>query len=119
MGSVPNCQKEIPVHHAIRWFKCKLKPPKKAGKVLPAGNRDNSSTPKCNQVVITESPGSRAHVTSTPCAQYDESGYISLSSQQEIENQIGEQVIQFNHTSNDSPWDSMSDCSSLDTSTPG
>ena len=29
MGSVPNCQKEIPACHAIRWFKCKLKPPKK------------------------------------------------------------------------------------------
>ena len=29
MGSVPNCWKEIPVCHAIRWFKCKLKPPKK------------------------------------------------------------------------------------------
>ena len=28
MGSVPNCQKEIPTRHAIRWFKCKLKPPK-------------------------------------------------------------------------------------------
>ena len=28
MGSMPNCQKEIPAHHAIRWFKCKLKPPK-------------------------------------------------------------------------------------------
>ena len=28
MGSVPNCWKEIPVRHAIRWFKCKLKPPK-------------------------------------------------------------------------------------------
>ena len=28
MGSVPNCRKDIPVHHAIRWFKCKLKPPK-------------------------------------------------------------------------------------------
>ena len=32
MGSVPNCQKEIPVHHAIRWFKCKLKPPKNENK---------------------------------------------------------------------------------------
>ena len=32
MGSVPNCQKEIPNRHAIRWFKCKLKPPKKWGK---------------------------------------------------------------------------------------
>ena len=30
MGSVPNCQKEIPARHAIRWFKCKLKPPKKS-----------------------------------------------------------------------------------------
>ena len=29
MGSVPNCQKEIPTRHAITWFKCKLKPPKK------------------------------------------------------------------------------------------
>ena len=29
MRSVPNCQKEIPEHHAIRWFKCKLKPPNK------------------------------------------------------------------------------------------
>ena len=29
MGSVPNCWKEIPVRDAIRWFKCKLKPPKK------------------------------------------------------------------------------------------
>ena len=28
MGSVPNCRKEIPTRHAIRWFKCKLKPPK-------------------------------------------------------------------------------------------
>ena len=32
MGSVPNCRKEIPVHHAIRWFKCKLKPPNKSNK---------------------------------------------------------------------------------------
>ena len=31
MGSVPNCQKEIPARHAIRWFKCKLKPPKNRG----------------------------------------------------------------------------------------
>ena len=30
MRSVPNCQKEIANHDAIRWFKCKLKPPKKA-----------------------------------------------------------------------------------------
>ena len=29
MGSVPNCRKEIPDRHDIRWFKCKLKPPKK------------------------------------------------------------------------------------------
>ena len=28
MGSVPNCQKEIAVRYPIRWFKCKLKPPK-------------------------------------------------------------------------------------------
>ena len=28
MGSVQNCQKEIPASHAIRWFKCKLKPRK-------------------------------------------------------------------------------------------
>ena len=28
MGSVPNCQKEIPNRYGIRWFKCKLKPPK-------------------------------------------------------------------------------------------
>ena len=24
MGSVPNCQKEIPVHHAIRWLSVNL-----------------------------------------------------------------------------------------------
>ena len=29
MGRVPNCRKEIPMCHAIRWFKCKLKPPNK------------------------------------------------------------------------------------------
>ena len=29
MGSVSNCRKEIPTRHAIRWFKCELKPPKK------------------------------------------------------------------------------------------
>ena len=29
MGNVPNCWKDIPTRHAIRWFKCKLKPPKK------------------------------------------------------------------------------------------
>ena len=34
MGSVPNCQKEIPVRDAIRWFKCKLKLPKNYGKKL-------------------------------------------------------------------------------------
>ena len=28
MESVPNCWKEIAARHAIRWFKCKLKPPK-------------------------------------------------------------------------------------------
>ena len=28
MGSVPNEQKEILMHDPIRWFKCKLKPPK-------------------------------------------------------------------------------------------
>ena len=28
MGSVPNCQKEIANTYGIRWFKCKLKPPK-------------------------------------------------------------------------------------------
>ena len=32
MGSVPNCQKEIADHYPIRWFKCKLKPPKKKKK---------------------------------------------------------------------------------------
>ena len=29
MGSVPNCRKEIAHRYGIRWFKCKLKPPKK------------------------------------------------------------------------------------------
>ena len=29
MGSVPNWPKEIADHDPIRWFKCKLKPPKK------------------------------------------------------------------------------------------
>ena len=29
MESVPNCQKEIANCYGIRWFKCKLKPPKK------------------------------------------------------------------------------------------
>ena len=28
MGSVPNYRKEIANHYGIRWFKCKLKPPK-------------------------------------------------------------------------------------------
>ena len=28
MGSVPNCRKEIADRYPIRWFKCKLKPPK-------------------------------------------------------------------------------------------
>ena len=28
MGSVPNCRWQIPRCDAIRWFKCKLKPPK-------------------------------------------------------------------------------------------
>ena len=36
MGSVPNCQKEIPARHAIRWFKCKLKPPKNQDKARQA-----------------------------------------------------------------------------------
>ena len=35
MGSVPNCWKEILMCHAIRWFKCKLKPPKNE-KPLPS-----------------------------------------------------------------------------------
>ena len=28
MGSVQNCRKEIADRYPIRWFKCKLKPPK-------------------------------------------------------------------------------------------
>ena len=28
MGSVPNCPKKIANRYGIRWFKCKLKPPK-------------------------------------------------------------------------------------------
>ena len=28
MGSVPNSQYEISTRYGIRWFKCKLKPPK-------------------------------------------------------------------------------------------
>ena len=32
MGSVPNCRKEIADRYPIRWFKCKLKPPKKVEK---------------------------------------------------------------------------------------
>ena len=35
MGSVPNCRKEIADHYPIRWFKCKLKPPKNAGRIGP------------------------------------------------------------------------------------
>ena len=34
MGSVPNCRKEIPVRNAIRWFKCKLKPPNKPKELI-------------------------------------------------------------------------------------
>ena len=33
MGSVPNCRKEIA--NGIRWFQCKLKPPKKTRKENP------------------------------------------------------------------------------------
>ena len=33
MGSVPNCRKEIADHYPIRWFKCKLKPPKNQEKL--------------------------------------------------------------------------------------
>ena len=40
MGSVPNCQKEIPACHAIRWFKCKLKPPKKVVTLTPVGREE-------------------------------------------------------------------------------
>ena len=32
MGSVPNCRKEIANRYGIRWFKCKLKPPKNRGR---------------------------------------------------------------------------------------
>ena len=34
MGSVPNCRQQIPMHDAIRWFKCKLKPPKKHASLM-------------------------------------------------------------------------------------
>ena len=34
MGSVPNCRKEIANCYGIRWFKCKLKPPKKLNLML-------------------------------------------------------------------------------------
>ena len=36
MGSVPNCQKEIADCYPIRWFKCKLKPPKNGGRAQVA-----------------------------------------------------------------------------------
>ena len=44
MESVPNCRKEIPMRHAIRWFKCKLKPPKNQGThMTPHSMREQGS----------------------------------------------------------------------------
>ena len=44
MGSVPNCRKEIADRYPIRWFKCKLKPPKKENFGKEIGNTTTGTT---------------------------------------------------------------------------
>ena len=67
MGSVPNCQKEIPVCHTIRWFKCKLKPPKKHA---DEGKRFKYTS--CTQTCSSQA-NLRAHVRGA-----HEGGYTTL-----------------------------------------
>ena len=55
MESVPNCQKEIPVRHAIRWFKCKLKPPKNAWITLHM--QDRTARQWADNMMDKETPG--------------------------------------------------------------
>ena len=53
MGSVPNCRKEIADRYPIRWFKCKLKPPKNHSRGLEqqqsmAKNKDSNYKMYCS-----------------------------------------------------------------------
>ena len=54
-GSVPNVQSKFPNRYAIRWFKCKLKPPKNWKKeILRCGLEDliTQYTPNIRKSVI-------------------------------------------------------------------
>ena len=59
MGSVPNSQWEISTRYGIRWFKCKLKPPKnyivEKRKNVPVTRRQEPLYFKsCNYLEISE-----------------------------------------------------------------
>ena len=54
MGSVPNCRKEIADRYPIRWFKCKLKPPKNQTGSAVLGRPDKDPV-RTKQVSISES----------------------------------------------------------------
>ena len=45
-GSVPNGQSQFANRYAIRWFKCKLKPPKKRVKDGPIRKADSTEIPR-------------------------------------------------------------------------
>ena len=62
MGSVPNCRKEIANRYGIRWFKYKLKPPKK-------GKGATSKT-------VDEDDSSQASQASTSATDVDKSSHI-------------------------------------------
>ena len=56
MGSVPNSRQEISMRDCIRWFKCKLKPPKNYSMYICVGKlqniyfnmKDSDHLGKCN-----------------------------------------------------------------------
>ena len=58
MGSVPNCRKEIADRYPIRWFKCKLKPPKnlkeKYADIFSVGPSDIASTNLAEMTIDTK-----------------------------------------------------------------
>ena len=52
-GSVPNVQSKFLTRDAIRWFKCKLKPPKKEGFNIIIGFEGSPaiSLPRCTLII--------------------------------------------------------------------
>ena len=63
MGSVPNCRKKIANRYGIRWFKCKLKPPKKYQEKWENAYLAVKGSPASGALSWPQTPGLQSNVS--------------------------------------------------------